>query len=94
MKMQLQRRERYGGGDERTEPLTVDPNQCSGRPCVHGLRIRVKDVPDLLAAGADLEEILGDYPLLEAGDIAAALSLPKAPSRRYSVSTFSFGSPA
>jgi uncharacterized protein (DUF433 family) len=50
--------------------MTVDPNQCGGRPC---LRIRVKDVLDLLAAGASREEILGDYPLLEAGDIAAAL---------------------
>jgi uncharacterized protein (DUF433 family) len=38
-----------------------------------GRRIRVKDVLDLLAAGASREEILGDYPLLEAGDIAAAL---------------------
>ena len=37
-----------------------------------GRRIRVKDVLDLLAAGASREEILGDYPLLEAGDIAAA----------------------
>jgi uncharacterized protein (DUF433 family) len=53
--------------------ITVDPSQCGGRPCLRGLRIRVKDVLDLLAAGASREEILGDYPLLEAGDIAAAL---------------------
>jgi uncharacterized protein (DUF433 family) len=37
------------------------------------LRIRVTDVLDLLAAGASHEEILSDYPLLEEGDIAAAL---------------------
>jgi uncharacterized protein (DUF433 family) len=37
------------------------------------LRIRVKDVLDLLAAGATHDEILEDYPLLEAGDIIAAL---------------------
>jgi uncharacterized protein (DUF433 family) len=37
------------------------------------LRIRVKDILDLLAAGASHEEILEDYPLLEAGDITAAL---------------------
>jgi uncharacterized protein (DUF433 family) len=37
------------------------------------MRIRVKDVLDLLAAGASHEEILTDYPLLEEGDIVAAL---------------------
>jgi uncharacterized protein (DUF433 family) len=53
--------------------ITVDPNQCGGRPCLRGLRIRVKDVLDLLAAGATREEILEDYQLVEARDIAAAL---------------------
>lgn len=53
--------------------ITFDPNQCGGRPCIRGLRIRVKDVLDLLAARASREEILSDYPLLEDGDITAAL---------------------
>jgi uncharacterized protein (DUF433 family) len=53
--------------------ITVDPRQCGGRPCVRSLRIRVKDVLDLLAAGAAPEEILADYPLLEAEDISAVL---------------------
>jgi uncharacterized protein (DUF433 family) len=53
--------------------ITVDPNQCGGRPCVRGLRIRVKDILELLAAGASREEILTDFPLLEAADITAAL---------------------
>lgn len=56
-----------------THRITVDPNQCGGRPCLRGLRIRVKDVLDLLAAGAGRDEILADYPLLEAGDIIASL---------------------
>ncbi len=56
-----------------THRITVDPNQCGGRPCLRGLRIRVKDVLDLLAAGADRDEILADYPLLEAEDIIASL---------------------
>src|SRR5689334_19747750 len=56
-----------------THRITIDPGQCGGRPCLRGLRIRVKDVLDLLAAGASREEILADYPLLEAGDITAAL---------------------
>ncbi len=53
--------------------ITTHPEQCGGRPCIRGLRVRVKDVLDLLAAGASREEILEDYPYLEAGDIDAVL---------------------
>ena len=53
--------------------ITVIPNQCRGRPCIRGLRVRVKDILDLLAAGTSHEEILKAYPYLETGDIAAAL---------------------
>ena len=42
-----------------THRITVDPGQCGGRPC---LRIRVKDVLDLLATGASREEILNGFP--------------------------------
>ena len=35
--------------------ITVDPAQCAGRPCIRGLRIRVKDVLELLASGATRE---------------------------------------
>ena len=49
--------------------VTIDPSQCGGRPCLRGLRIGVRDVLELLATGATREEILADYPLLEAGDI-------------------------
>ena len=53
--------------------VTIDPAQCGGRPRLRGLRIRVSDVLDLLAAGASREEILGNYPMLETGDITFAL---------------------
>jgi len=33
------------------ERITVDPEQCGGRPCIRGMRIRVTDVLDLLANG-------------------------------------------
>jgi uncharacterized protein (DUF433 family) len=56
-----------------TQRVTVDPNQCGGRRCLRSLRIRIKDLLDLLAAGASREEILADYPLLETEDITAAL---------------------
>ncbi|TAK21864.1 MAG: DUF433 domain-containing protein [Chloroflexota bacterium] len=53
--------------------ITVSPDVCGGRPCIRGLRIRVKDILELLAAGASHDEILKDYPYLETGDIVAAL---------------------
>ena len=53
--------------------ITVSPDVCGGRPCIRGLRIRVKDVLDLLAAGATREDILADYPYLEPEDITAVL---------------------
>lgn len=53
--------------------ITVNSNQCGGRPCIRGMRIRVKDVLDLLAAGVDEQEILKDYPYLELEDIQAVL---------------------
>jgi uncharacterized protein (DUF433 family) len=37
------------------------------------MRIRVKDVLDMLAGGASRQEILEDYPYLEDADISAAL---------------------
>lgn len=55
------------------ERITISPDVCGGRPSIRGLRIRVKDVLDLLAAGATHDEILADYPYLEAEDIAAVL---------------------
>jgi uncharacterized protein (DUF433 family) len=53
--------------------ISIDLGQCRGRPCLRGLRIRVHDVLVLLAVRASRNEILADYPILEAGDIIAAL---------------------
>ena len=53
--------------------ITINPNQCGGRPCIRGMRIRVTDVLDLLAEGQSQEEILEAYPYLEPDDIAACL---------------------
>jgi uncharacterized protein (DUF433 family) len=53
--------------------ITFDPDQCGGRPCIRGMRIRVKDVLEMLAGGATEAEILESYPYLEREDIAAAL---------------------
>jgi uncharacterized protein (DUF433 family) len=53
--------------------ITFNPNQCGGRPCIRGVRIRVKDVLDMLAAGETEQTILADYPDLQAEDIRACL---------------------
>lgn len=53
--------------------ITVEPGKCGGRPCIRGFRLRVKDVLELLAHDASWEEILKDYPFLEADDIRACL---------------------
>ena len=53
--------------------ITFDPQQCGGRPCVRGLRIRVTDVLDLLNAGLSREAILAEMPDLEADDISACV---------------------
>ena len=53
--------------------ITVNPKHCGGRPCIRSLRVRVRDILDLLAAGASRDEILADYPYLEPEDITAAL---------------------
>jgi uncharacterized protein (DUF433 family) len=53
--------------------ITADPEQCGGRPCVRGMRIRVTDVLDLLASGLSAEQVLRELPDLEPGDIEACL---------------------
>lgn len=60
------------------ERITFNPSQCGGRPCIRGMRIRVKDILDLLAARVPEEEILEDYPYLESEDIAACLEFAAA----------------
>ena len=53
--------------------ITLNPNQCGGRPCVRGMRIRVSDVLDLLALGLSAEQVLEELPDLESADVSACL---------------------
>lgn len=54
-----------------TKRITVNPNQCGGRPCIRGMRIRVIDVLELQAAGLGPTEILEELPDLTMEDIQA-----------------------
>ena len=55
------------------ERITVNPDQCGGRPCVRGMRIRVIDILDLLANGLSSDQVLEELPDLELEDIVASL---------------------
>ena len=54
--------------------ITINPEQCGGRPCIRGMRIRVVDVLGLLAAGLSHEQVLEELPDLEPEDITASLT--------------------
>jgi uncharacterized protein (DUF433 family) len=56
-----------------TNRITVNPDQCGGRPCVRGMRIRVSDVLDLLAAGLSIDNVVAELPDLEPADVVACL---------------------
>lgn len=54
--------------------ITLEPGKRGGRPCIRGLRISVYDVLSMLSSGMAHEEILQDFPELEAEDILAVLA--------------------
>lgn len=53
--------------------ITYNPQQCGGRPCIRGMRIRVADILQMLAEGVGQDEILAGFPDLQAEDIKACL---------------------
>jgi uncharacterized protein (DUF433 family) len=54
--------------------ITRDPSIMGGKPCIRGMRVTVGTIVGLVAAGRSHEEILREYPYLEADDIGEALS--------------------
>ncbi len=55
------------------ERITVDPNICTGKPCIRGLRFPVSRLLGLLASGETRESILKAYSYLQPEDIDEAL---------------------
>jgi len=53
--------------------ITFDPQVMGGRACIRGMRVTVSLIINLVANGMDAEEILAEYPYLEAEDIRQAL---------------------
>src|SRR5450631_857121 len=54
--------------------IAIDPQVCSGKPCVRGTRIWVSLIPDFLADGMREEELLAEYPQLVHEDVLAAIA--------------------
>lgn len=54
--------------------ITIDPSICHGQPCIRGLRYSVEFLLDLLSGGMTVEQILADYPDLEADDLRAVFA--------------------
>lgn len=55
------------------ERITIDPAICNGKPVIRGKRIAPQTILEYLAAGESRENILKQYPTLEAEDINAVL---------------------
>ena len=53
--------------------ITANPNRMRGLSCIRDTRISVSAVLGQLAAGANVDEVLADYPYLERDDVLAAL---------------------
>ena len=56
------------------DTITFNPEQCGGRPCIRGMRIRVADVLDLLAEGLSPSEITKELPDLTISDVSASIA--------------------
>lgn len=63
------------------ERITISAEQMGGAPCIHGLRIPVATVVEMLAEGMTTVEILRAYLDLEQADIAPALRFAAAALR-------------
>ena len=55
------------------ERITSDPDILGGKACIRGMRLSVSLIVNLVANGMTVEEILDEYPDLEAEDIQQAL---------------------
>ncbi len=64
--------------DDYSARITIDPEICNGKPTIRGKRITVQTILEFLTAGETRDEILHQYPALEANDIEACLAFATA----------------
>ena len=58
--------------------ITFDPAVMGGRACIRGMRMTVSLVVNVVANGMSTEDIVREYPELEAEDIRQALQYASA----------------
>ena len=66
--------------------ITLETGKRGGRPCIRALRITVYDVLAMLSSGMTTQDILEDFPELEAEAITAVLMF--AADREHRVSAY------
>ena len=71
--------------EELLRRISIDPDVCSGRPCIRGHRIWVSLILDLLASGMTVDEVVREYPQLTAEDIQACLAYASEMTRERTV---------
>ena len=55
------------------ERIVINPAICNGRPVVRGTRITVQTILEFLVAGDSIQDVLEEYPRLEAKDVRACI---------------------
>ena len=63
--------------------ITIESGKRGGKPCIRGLRITVYEVLEYLASGMTEEDILSDFPDLNADDIRACLAFAADRERKF-----------
>lgn len=53
--------------------ITINAAICFGKLCIRGHRIWVSLVLDFLASGMSIDDVLKDYPVLDANDVRACI---------------------
>ena len=61
--------------------ITIDPEIMGGKPCIRGMRVTVGMIVEAIAAGCTVENLLADFPYLEAEDIREALAFAASPAQ-------------
>ncbi len=52
---------------------TFNPEICTGKPCIRGMRFPVSTLLGYLAGGMSMDKLLSDFPFLERADILDAI---------------------
>lgn len=71
--------------EELLQRIWIDPERCSGKPCIRGHRIWVSLILDFLASGMTVQEVLDEYPQLTAEDIQACFAYASEMTRERTV---------